>query len=612
MSDQPVDPAHPPEPHNLAYTQKVEVTPTTVSAIAVLRSKDYFPADKFPPIIAMAQLLTEIADSLKAAREKPSATYLRAMAQILRHLNKEFAVMHALHESLSPLTKELNGLISSVKTNAEVLNATASTYTRLTDNAVDIHKNLESACLKISSHSVTAAPQQRSYSQAVTSQSSNPSPSATQDSVTRKIQNRHAVQYRQFVISFKENATDTPRDSSPETTLQYKTKISEALTTAAEGTIAEPAIRSASILRSGGILFEVKDVPTAKWIRDGENKEKVATAFHPDAFFRERTFPLIARFVPVDWTPEDPDSLRDLEAAHDIAANSIREATWIKNPTRRSAGQDVAHIKISCTTPESANTLLTSAVWIGGRQVTVTKDSKEPTRCNKCQKYGHFAVDCKEEKDACGKCGKEHRTVGCTATETWCVSCNTASHPSISRDCPQFSKRANSLYTANPEATLPYFPTDEPWTWERAPPPKRTQTRRVDLAPVAAPQERRRTKQTTLNFGINSIPLPPGQPRFPRVSQPTQPPPSQAPLPANPAWFSQQPAIPPYMYAQQPHGVDPVAAYWSDGSRPFPSASQPGPSTPSSLPPGPASLPVRPFQTQPSHMQTSNSQPAYR
>jgi hypothetical protein len=505
-----------------------------------------------------------------------------------------------------------------VKTNAEVLNATATTYTRLTDNALETQKSLESTLSKFSQNSSSAstlsAP--RSYSEAVTSQASNPLASV-QDSVMRKIQNKHAMQYRQFVLTFKEGASDTPRDASPETTLKFKDQLAKALKAASEDTLIEPSVRSTSILKNGAILIEVKDALTAKWIREGGNKSKIATLFHPESYFRERSYPLIFRFVPIEWSPEDPESLRDLEAAHDIAPNTIRAATWVKNPNRRSAEQEVAHIKISCATPETANTLLTSVVRIEGRQVTVTKDSREPTRCNKCQRYSHYAVDCKEESDACGKCGKEHRTAGCTAAEKWCVSCDSEDHSSISRECPQFSKRAKSLSTANPEATLPFFPTDEPWTWERSPPPKQTPARRTELVPPSAQQERKRTKQSTLNFGVNSIPLP-ACPRYAQASQISrfsQP----QPAPQMP-WFTWAPqhqgqfANPTQPYAQsyaqspqQPFSEDPVNK-WGPMQQQPPPRHQAHSVIPPPQQPLPASLPMRRSQSQPTNSQNTSSQ----
>jgi hypothetical protein len=204
------------------------------------------------------------------------------------------------------------------------------------------------------------------------------------------------------------------------------------------GTAVNAEARSANVLSNGRILIKLKDADAARWLREGDNQEITAKLFHPDCFFTARPYPLILRFVPITFNPSSNEALRDLEAAHDLPANSIMGASWIKDPARHSSTQEVANMKINCSSPEAANKLLTSTVRISHKVVNIQKETKEPARCNKCQLYGHYTMDCRAKKDTCVNCGKEHRTSACNQEEQWCISCTAVTHPSTSCRCLQF------------------------------------------------------------------------------------------------------------------------------------------------------------------------------
>ena len=93
------------------------------------------------------------------------------------------------------------------------------------------------------------------------------------------------------------------------------------------------------------------------------------------------------------------------------------------------------------------------------------KVKREPTRCLKCQGWNHFAKDCNEEKNTCGSCAGEHRSSSCLVNERQCVSCKTDNHASWSRSCPTFLRKIEEYNTRNPENSLQFFPTTDPWTW---------------------------------------------------------------------------------------------------------------------------------------------------
>jgi len=88
----------------------------------------------------------------------------------------------------------------------------------------------------------------------------------------------------------------------------------------------------------------------------------------------------------------------------------------------------------------------------------------------KCRKWGHFVNECQSDKDACGTCGDQHRTSNCTNKgKLYCVSCGDNSHPSWSRNCPEFTCRCAIQDERIPENAMPYFPTEHDWTLTERP-----------------------------------------------------------------------------------------------------------------------------------------------
>jgi hypothetical protein len=504
-------------------TRGIEPSKITKDAITGLRSQNFISTDTIPSLETLAAILITITSNLSKASEIPQAkTSIRHVANVIQHLGHQKINAQAISDTIQAvstrITADLTTISEGFRTNAKLLEATATNYTRITNDAVEINKNLSDTCSKLTKTTSDLPPSgiRPSYSQVAGSQLK------AQDSLAQKIQNKQGIQHRQFVISFSPEATNTPSDSSDTTNAQIKVTINEALRKATEDSETKAEVRSANVLSNGRILIELKDAEGAKWLREGNNRGKTAKLFHPDCFFVDRPYPLILRFVPVTFNPANDEALRDLEAAHDLPANSITGASWIKDPARRSSTQEVANLKINCSSPEAANKLLTSSIRIGHKVVNVQKETKEPTRCNKCQTYGHFAADCKAQKDVCGNCGGEHRTATCNQEEWWCTPCAVATHPSTSRRCPQFTRRLAILNTRNPEFALPYYQTSEEWTWEQPPPPKPLprQTQNTGRTPANLPPGPRRNGERLYQSRLNFTPLISQNPNTIPVHQP--------------------------------------------------------------------------------------------
>ena len=169
--------------------------------------------------------------------------------------------------------------------------------------------------------------------------------------------------------------------------------------------------------------------------------------------------------MPVQFQPNE-DGIRELEISANLPAESISHVTWLKNPAHRSSSQNYANVKIYCRSATDANTLILGSGRIShmGSQLRIHKDIRSPGTCNRCQKYGHFAQDCKEEDSTCAKCGDNHRTTDCATGGTKCTPCGSTEHRTNDENCPERIERENAIINKNPETLTPYYITDERWT----------------------------------------------------------------------------------------------------------------------------------------------------
>ena len=70
----------------------------------------------------------------------------------------------------------------------------------------------------------------------------------------------------------------------------------------------------------------------------------------------------------------------------------------------------------------------------------------KPMRCNKCQKLGHTAKNCRREEAVCAKCGQEGHIYRTCNNEPKCVLCS-GPHPSTSNKCPSYIFKSEVLAT---------------------------------------------------------------------------------------------------------------------------------------------------------------------
>ncbi|KNZ79080.1 Nucleic-acid-binding protein from mobile element jockey [Termitomyces sp. J132] len=239
--------------------------------------------------------------------------------------------------------------------------------------------------------------------------------------------------------------------------------------------------------KCGAYLLEFDTIDSAQGFCEHADREWTALedVFGYSMTVRPKLYPLIARLVPClgCFNPSNKADLEMIEDENCLPRDSIVEASWLKCLELWSPQQSVATLRIICSDPEVANNLIRECIFVGGRQVTIQKDLKEPIRCNNCQKYGHMRNECKDES-RCANCSEtSHLTADCRSSHPRCVACGpNSTHSSTDCMCPTFKRLCEELDDRLPKNQMPYFPTDNPSSWTVSP-PKRSQSTQLPPPP---------------------------------------------------------------------------------------------------------------------------------
>ena len=199
-------------------------------------------------------------------------------------------------------------------------------------------------------------------------------------------------------------------------------------------------------LRNGGLIlqFEMKEI--AEWFRQPEITSSILPKIDKMAALKDRTFQLLVPRVPVIFDPDSDESLRELKEQNSLKEGELCKARWIKPTYRRAIGQCAAHLALLVSTPEAANVLIRDGVYICGTVAHPRKLKTESKQCMKCRKWGHFAAECLEVKDACGNCAEDHHMKNCPdKNRRYCVSCQNDTHASWDRNCLEFKCRVECM-----------------------------------------------------------------------------------------------------------------------------------------------------------------------
>jgi hypothetical protein len=278
---------------------------------------------------------------------------------------------------------------------------------------------------------------------------------------------------RQIVVQTDSQASAQSLTSLTEKELVEKANIAlELMTTDPREKPAGATFVSALKTKTGSVIYTLNSEPAARYLRKDKTMREFIRSYGGTSTAAPRTCQLIVEFVPVDFQPEDRDAWQRVEQASNMPEASICEARWIKPAHLRSQGQRLAFLVLGVTSREAANHALEYGVILEGRPCKTRKLLPEPTRCMKCQTFGHIAKECKSIHDVCARCAGMHRTAdpACKIDgkgNLKCANCNEAGHGAADRTCRVFKEKLQSTHERNPDAKYRLFPTSEPRTWDR-------------------------------------------------------------------------------------------------------------------------------------------------
>jgi hypothetical protein len=213
-------------------------------------------------------------------------------------------------------------------------------------------------------------------------------------------------------------------------------------------------VQKVSKLPNGDLRLEVKEMKKGgAAIFAKAVEEKVgAPAVVAD---RRDMMTLVARDLDESTTPEE---LRGaIEKSSGILARGVD--IIVEGPRQGRGGQWSATIRI----PRQDGRILVDRkrLNIGGNGWMQCRVAEwvQPDRCYNCQRFGHKAMHCKEERkdrtNQCFRCAKEgHLAKDCRAEAPSCYVCNQA-HPANSMACPAFRACVEKEKGGTAKAALP-------------------------------------------------------------------------------------------------------------------------------------------------------------
>ena len=383
----------------------------------------------------------------------------------------------------------------------EDLHNTAQHVNDSTEELTEIPSQIRDAIANINAHQPTP---HTPYRDAVLTEAAKSPPTRaaprTSPLCTDRTRANAAIKERQILLDIEPGHKifndDTPRG-------EMAHSLQKALTNMQGPKGPSLQVKALTRIRNGGYVVEMATAEAATWVRDPIRKLILTESLGGNIQVKDRTYSLLIPFVPIATRIDDQAILRNIERTNNIPTNSIVQMKWIKDPRRHERNQRVAHALMSLNIPQAANKLIEHGLYLDHGRLHPRKDKREPIRCLKCQRWGHMAKACPEEKDTCGTCGGEHRHSNCNSYRTFfCVNCRTNEHSSSNKECPEYISQRDALNVRTPENLMPYSPTEEPWTQVSLPPKSSEPIIHSQPPPPSTPRNRSPApmEQRTINW----------------------------------------------------------------------------------------------------------------
>ena len=165
--------------------------------------------------------------------------------------------------------------------------------------------------------------------------------------------------------------------------------------------------------------------------------------------------------VSLPWSMSRPQKQRSESKAWEKGVITNVPTNWtiddIKEETNAIWARRITKVVDSQFKPTGAVIIayeeeLPGAVYIGLTRYRVSVYVPTPTRCDKCQRFGHRADQCKSAELRCSRCGKNHEFIDCTVEKerAKCANCG-ENNSSAYRGCKKYREVKETLKVAATE-----------------------------------------------------------------------------------------------------------------------------------------------------------------
>ncbi|PPQ81181.1 hypothetical protein CVT24_009472 [Panaeolus cyanescens] len=192
----------------------------------------------------------------------------------------------------------------------------------------------------------------------------------------------------------------------------------------------------------GGVLLTADNEETAKWVKGG-GRMRFLENLGCTTTIAEKGYRVAVDYVPVYTRPEDAEERRRMEERNEFAPGSIIEARWMKHPSRRRPGQQVATMQITMRRARQANRIINEGLKFDNKIGEGRRVEAIPCVCYNCQEVDakHIAINCPNETTCLG-CGGNHNHRTCDNYDPqtyYCKNCDMqGDHGPGSKDCPRY------------------------------------------------------------------------------------------------------------------------------------------------------------------------------
>ena len=165
-------------------------------------------------------------------------------------------------------------------------------------------------------------------------------------------------------------------DNTP--SIEISNKLAEIIDNIRDDDTPSVQIKAITKLRNRGLIVEMDNTESAKWIKSDNIANQFLTALDIPTCFKQQLYPILVPFLPISLDIDDPEWIHTVEVENNLERGDIEGARWIKQKERCSSHQRVAHAIFTLANTDIANTLLRDRLYVQKEKLHPKKDKCEP------------------------------------------------------------------------------------------------------------------------------------------------------------------------------------------------------------------------------------------